>query len=149
MFTKDFLQSQKILAMKTKNTAMKNVVSLAIGDLNTASVGSTQGLRNNGNIVTEETFLKLNIAKQLLSLKETIAAFQKRGDVEKIAALEKEVTYIQDTFFPPLAEDEIKVLFSEFKAANPEAKMKDWMTYLRENYQSRYNGASATKLFNS
>ena len=84
---------EKFEAMKTKNVAKKNVVSLALGDLNTASLGQGNEvvLKVNGDVVSEDKFLELNIAKQLSSLTESIEAFKKRGNTEKVAALEMEV----------------------------------------------------------
>lgn len=150
MFSKEFLMKEKFEAMKTKNVAKKNVVSLALGDLNTASLGQGNEvvLKVNGDVVSEDKFLELNIAKQLSSLTESIEAFKKRGNTEKVAALEMEVEYIKTTYFPPLSTEDTDKMVKEFKEKNPEAKMKEWMTYLRYNYFSRYDGAYASKAFN-
>lgn len=150
MFSKEFLMKEKFEAMKTKNVAKKNVVSLALGDLNTASLGQGADvvLKVNGDVVSEDKFLELNIAKQLSSLTESIQAFKQRGNTEKVAALEMEVEYIKTTYFPPLSTEDTDKMVKEFKEKNPEAKMKEWMTYLRDNYFSRYDGAYASKAFN-
>ena len=43
---------------------------------------------------------------------------------------------------------EIAHRVQKFKAENPEAKMKDWMTYLRDNFFRRYDGKKASAVFN-
>lgn len=149
MFTKNFLMKEKFDAMKTKNTAKKNVVMLALGDLNTASIGLENAeLKVNGKVVSEEKFLELNIAKQMNSLIESINAYKKRGDVEKVPSLEEEVKYIKEVYFPPLSSEEVNNILAEFKKDNPGAKTKEWMTFLLDNYYNRYDGASMAQLFN-
>ncbi len=149
MFTVKELKAQKLEAMKTKNNAMKNVVSLALGDLNTALFGNETGkLMVNGKEVSEEQFLEMNIAKQLSSLEQTIKIYAERGDVANQEKAQSEISFIKETYFPVLTDEQVVEKCVAFKAENPEAKMKDWMTYLRENFFSRYDGKKASAVFN-
>ena len=149
MFSVNELKAQKFQAMKTKNAAMKNVVSLALGDLNTALMGNETGvLKVNGKEVSEEEFLEMNIAKQLTSLEQTLKIYTARGDVANQEKAQAEIDFIKSTYFPALSDQEIVEKCVEFKAASPDAKMKDWMDYLRENFYSRYDGKKASAAFN-
>lgn len=149
MFKVEELKAQKFEAMKTKNQPMKNVVLLALGDLNTALFGNPTGeLKVNGEIVSEEKFLELNIAKQLSSLEQTVKVYAERGDTANLEKAQSEIDFIKKTYFPTLTESEISEKCAEFKSKNPNAKMKDWMDYLRENYYSRYDGRMASAEFN-
>lgn len=148
MFTVSDLKAKKLEAMKTKNEAMKNVVTLALGDLNTVLSGNKSGtILINGKEVSESKFLEMNIAKQLSSLEETLKVYEKRGDVENIQKATNEINFIKETYFPVLTTEQIVAECEKFKLENPSAKMKDWMDHLRTNFFSRYDGKQASATF--
>ena len=108
MFTVKELKAQKLEAMKTKNNAMKNVVSLALGDLNTALFGNETGkLMINGKEVSEEQFLEMNIAKQLSSLEQTIKIYAERSDVANQEKAQSEISFIKETYSPVLTDEQV------------------------------------------
>lgn len=150
MFTVKELNAKKFEALKTKNSAMKNVVLLALGDLNTALSGNITGELKDakGNTISEEKFLEKNIAKQLSSLEQTMKVYVDRGDVANQEKAQSEISFIKETYFPVLTDEQVVEKCIAFKAENPEAKMNEWMTYLRENFFSRYDGKKASAAFN-
>lgn len=145
MFTKEFFQKQKIEALKTKNTAMKNVVSLTLGELSTASLGK-DALIWEKDVVTEEKFIENVLNQQLKNTTASYDIFVKRGDTERAEAVKAEIEYIKRTFFPELTTSELESLLETKKAENPALTKKDWMSFLLENYKGRYNGKVASSL---
>lgn len=145
MFTKEFLQKQKIEALKTKNTAMKKVVSLTLGELSTASLGK-DALIWEKDVVTEEKFIENVLNQQLKNTTASYDIFVKRGDTERAEAVKAEIEYIKRTFFPELTTSELESLLETKKAENPALTKKDWMSFLLENYKGRYNGKVASSL---
>lgn len=145
MFAKEFLQKQKIEALKTKNTAMKNVVSLTLGELSTASLGKDELIWGK-EVVTEEKFIENVLNQQLKNTSASYDIFVKRGDTEKAEAVKAEVDYIKQTFFPALTPSELEALLKNKKAENPALTKKDWMSFLLENYKGRYDGKVASSL---
>jgi len=145
VFTKEFLQKQKIEALKTKNTAMKNVVSLTLGELSTASLGK-DNLTWEKEVVTEEKFIENVLNQQLKNTSASYDIFVKRGDTEKAEAVKAEIDYIKQVFFPALTASELESLLETKKVENPSLTKKDWMTFLLENYKGRYDGKVASSL---
>lgn len=143
--SKKFLMSQKIEGMKTKNLVMKNVVSLALGDLNTATLGKDE-LVWLGKPVSEEVFLENCLLKMLKDNQISAEKFVSRGENEKAEPLYKEIAYIQETFFKPLGQEELKEILKVEKEKNPALTKKEWMSFLISNYKGRYNGKIASSL---
>lgn len=148
MITVAFLKAQKIQAMKTKNKAMSNVVSGVLGELQTQSM-KEEGLviEKDGKKVpaTESEFIQNNIGKLLKNITNSIEIFEKRGDKERKEQAEAELKYIQLTFFPPLSTEELQVMVKKHKEKG--LVMRDFMSFMSENYQGRYNGKEVAQLF--
>lgn len=153
MFTVEFLKKQKLEAMKTKNKAISNVVSGVLGDLQTKQT-SEDGLvmakknaegKNELMSVSAEEYVEYLLSKLVGSLTEAIKIYEKRGDTARKEQSSAELAYIQEVFFPPLSAQFIKEKADAFKA---EGKNKgQFMTYMKENYNGRYNGAEVAKAF--
>lgn len=153
MFTVEFLKKQKLEAMKTKNKAISNVVSGILGDLQTKQT-SESGLvlskknaegKNEVMPVSAEEYIENLLSKLVGTLTEAAKIYEGRGDTERKEQSLAELQYIQTVFFPPLSVEFIKEKAESFKA---EGKNKgQFMTYMKENYNGRYNGAEVAKAF--
>lgn len=147
-FSIQSLKQKKIIAMKTKNDALKNIINLTLGDADTLLKNHPYFINDKGQEISEEQWIKGYISKILKNLESNLVIYKERKDVFSVEKVQAEISSIQTEFFPPLSKDEINLLIENYIKEHPEEnKPKGFMEFLSENYFGRYNGKEVAPLF--
>lgn len=148
IFTIQYLKSKKIEAMKTKNVALKNVISLILGDADTLLKNHATYVNHKNEEISEFDWIKSYLSKMLKNLEGNLSIYEDRGDVDSIEKTKAEIDCIRTEFLKPLTIDEVKDLLTFYLEKNPnDTKPSGFMAFLVDNVPGQYNGKEVVQLF--
>lgn len=134
-------------------TARKARDEVAVGVLNPLLGEASMIGKNAGNRESTPEEVQRTVKKFLDNARETQAMLAKQppapgtgltGEFTPLNKLNAEIRILEGYMPRQMSEDELRAVVTEFKAANPDAKMGDYMAHLKQGYAGQYDGKLAS-----
>lgn len=146
MLNKEELRKLRFTALKNKNTTLKNLISIVIGEIEGEE-------KKSGKTFSESEILE-HVIKSLKAVKSNRKIYEERNDSAQVSQADEEIKEFEyiislnSAYKPPLTDEEVLAMADEL-GVNSMKEMGKFMGYLKENHLGRYDATTVSALIKS
>lgn len=143
MLNKEELRKLRVTALKNKNTTLKNIISIVIGEI--------EGEEKKSGIIFSESQILEHVIKSLKAVKSNRKIYEERNDSAKVSQADEEIKEFEyiislnSEYKPPLTDEEVLAMADELGVSSMK-EMGKFMGHLKENHLGRYDATTVSAL---